>query len=189
MAIAIVADAEDLGCVAATWRVLADDKVCMSAFDDPKVPGVPCHLSKARTGGFTGTVGVAEDRSRCSMACRQVGPITVDLAKRPNEEEALRERTSMLFKQARAVRLVDRARRTLVDLASRPKVVEGAPVTRLSFVPVIPWQAPEVRSSHHLSGAHSASLLSRIPERARLMTGRLGGRKEEASCPTPQSSG
>src|SRR3712207_1996109 len=91
MALAVAADAEEIGCVSTTWRVWADDKICVSAFDDPKVPGVTCHLSQARTGGFKGTIGVAEDRSRFSIACRQVGPITVDLAKLPDEEEARSE--------------------------------------------------------------------------------------------------
>jgi CreA protein len=142
LAVSIAAAAEDLGCVATTWRVFADDKICVSAFDDPKVPGVTCHLSQARTGGLKGTVGVAEDRSRFSIACRQVGPITVDLAKLPDEEAAFSERTSILFKQTRVVRLVDRARRTLVYLAYSTKVVEGSPFNSLSSVPVMPWQGP-----------------------------------------------
>jgi CreA protein len=95
----------------------ANDQICVSAIDDPKVPGVTCHLSQARTGGVKGSVGVAEDRSRFSIACRQIGPITVDLAQLPKEEEVFGERTSILFKQTRVVRLVDRARRTLVYLA------------------------------------------------------------------------
>jgi catabolite regulation protein CreA len=40
--------AEDIGCVSTTFRILgANDKICVSAFDDPKVPGVTCHLSHA----------------------------------------------------------------------------------------------------------------------------------------------
>jgi CreA protein len=138
-ALSIAADAEEIGCVSTTWRVWADDKICVSAFDDPKVPGVTCHLSQARTGGFKGTVGVAEDRSRFSIACRQVGPITVDLATLPKEEEAFSDRTSLLFKETRVVRLVDRARRTLVYLAYSTKVVEGSPFNSISSVPVMPW--------------------------------------------------
>jgi CreA protein len=143
LAITQAAAAEEIGCVSTTWRLWADDKVCVSAYDDPKVPGVTCHLSHARTGGFKGTVGVAEDRSRFSIACRQVGPITVDLAKLPDEEEAFSERTSILFKETRVVRLVDRARRTLVYLAYSTKVVEGSPFNSLSSVPVMPWSGPE----------------------------------------------
>jgi CreA protein len=140
LALSTAADAEEIGCVSTTWRVWADDKICVSAFDDPKVPGVTCHLSQARTGGFKGTVGVAEDRSRFSIACRQVGPITVDLATLPQEEEAFSERTSILFKETRVMRLVDRARRTLVYLAYSTKVVEGSPFNSISTVPVMPWQ-------------------------------------------------
>jgi CreA protein len=136
----ITVEAEEIGCVSTTWRVWADDKICVSAFDDPKVPGVTCYLSQARTGGFKGTIGVAEDRSRFSIACRQVGPITVELAKLPDEEEAFSERTSLLFKETRVVRLVDRARRTLVYLAYSTKVVEGSPFNSLSSVPVMAWQ-------------------------------------------------
>src|ERR671933_1133561 len=110
--------AEDIGCVSTTFRVLgANDKICVSAFDDPQVPGVTCHLSQARTGGMKGTIGVAEDRSRFAIACRQVGPITVDLAKLPTKAEVFSQRTSLIFKETQVVRLVDRTRRTLVYLA------------------------------------------------------------------------
>ena len=133
--------AEDIGCVATTFRVLgANDQICVSAFDDPKVPGVACHLSQARTGGIKGSLGVAEDRSRFSIACRQVGPITVELKKLPKEEEVFSEKTSLLFKQTRVVRMVDQARRTLVYLAYSTKVVEGSPFNSLSTVPVMPWE-------------------------------------------------
>ncbi len=133
--------AEDLGCVSTTFRVLgANDQICVSAFDDPKVPGVTCHLSQARTGGVKGSLGVAEDRSRFSIACRQVGPITVDLAQLSKEEEVFGERTSILFKQTRVVRMVDRARRILVYLAYSTKVVEGSPFNSLSTVPIMPWE-------------------------------------------------
>jgi CreA protein len=132
--------AEDIGCVSTTFRVLgANDQICVSAFDDPKVPGVACHLSQARTGGMKGTLGVAEDRSRFSIACRQVGPIAVDLTKLPKEAEVFSERTSLLFKQTRVVRMVDQTRRTLVYLAYSTKVVEGSPFNSLSTVPVMPW--------------------------------------------------
>jgi CreA protein len=142
LVVSVAADAEEIGCVETTWRVFANDKICVSAFDDPKVPGVTCHLSQARTGGLKGTVGVAEDRSRFSIACRQVGPITVDLAMLPDEEAAFSERTSILFKQTRVVRIVDRARRTIVYLAYSTKVVEGSPFNSISSVPVMPWQGP-----------------------------------------------
>jgi len=133
--------AEDIGCVSTTFRVLsANDKICVSAFDDPDVPGVTCHLSQARTGGMKGSMGIAEDRSRFAIACRQIGPITVDLAKLPKEAEVFSERTSLLFKQTRVVRMVDRTRRTLVYLAYSTKVVEGSPFNSLSTVPIMAWE-------------------------------------------------
>lgn len=141
-ALATLAYAEEIGCVDTTWRVFADDKICVEAFDDPKVPGVTCHLAQARTGGFKGTIGVAEDRSRFAIACRQIGPIVTDLAQLPKEEVAFSDRTSLVFKQTRVVRMVDKARRTLVYLAYSTKVVEGSPFNSISSVPVMPWREP-----------------------------------------------
>jgi len=133
--------AEDIGCVSTTFRIFgANDKICVSAFDDPKVPGVTCHLSQARTGGMKGTVGMAEDRSRFAIACRQVGPITVDLTKLPQEAEVFSERTSLIFKTTRVVRMVDLPHRTLVYLAYSTRVVEGSPFNSLSTVPVMRWE-------------------------------------------------
>jgi CreA protein len=133
--------AEDIGCVSTTFRMLgANDKIYVSAFDDPKVPGVTCHLSHARTGGVKGTFGVAEDRSRFAIACRQVGPITVDLTKLPKKAEVFSQRTSLLFKETQVVRMVDLARRTLVYLAYSTRVVEGSPFNSLSTVPVMQWE-------------------------------------------------
>ena len=44
------ASADDLACVSTTFRLIGkNDRVCVSAFDDPKVPGVACHVSQART--------------------------------------------------------------------------------------------------------------------------------------------
>ncbi len=83
--------AEDLTCVNTTFRLIGkDDKVCVSAFDDPKVPGVACHISQAKTGGLGGSLGLAEDPSRFSIACRQVGPISVDIDSFARERESLR---------------------------------------------------------------------------------------------------
>src|SRR6516164_7516920 len=89
---------EDLPCVDTTFRLIGrNDRVCVSAFDDPEVPGVACHISQARTGGLSGTIGLAEDPSRFSIACRQVGPITVDLAALPDRKEVYSSRTSVFF--------------------------------------------------------------------------------------------
>src|SRR5438045_5762689 len=84
----LAAQADDLPCVSTTFRFIGkNDRVCISAFDDPKVPGVACHVSQARTGGLSGTIGLAEDPSRFSIACRQLGPITVDVSALTDQEE------------------------------------------------------------------------------------------------------
>lgn len=108
------ADADDLPCVSTTFRFIGkNDRVCVSAFDDPKVPGVACHVSQARTGGLSGTIGPAEEPSRFSIACRQVGPITVDLATLTDREEVYSARTSIFFKRTHVYRVIDTKRNTL----------------------------------------------------------------------------
>jgi len=134
------AQAEDLKCVSTTFRVLgANDKVCISVFDDPKVPGVACHISQARTGGVAGMVGLAEDPSRFSIACRQVGAITAEISKLPAEEQVYSERTSIFFKQTHIFRIVDLKHNTLVYLAISDKLVNGSPQNSISTVPIMPW--------------------------------------------------
>src|SRR5690349_23160569 len=106
--VAAAARADDLPCVSTTFRFVGpNDRVCVSAFDDPKVPGVACHISQARTGGIKGGLGLAEDPSRFSIACRQVGPISTDIASLPKEESVYSERTSVLFKHTHVYRLID----------------------------------------------------------------------------------
>ena len=135
--------ADDLKCVSTTFRILgANDKVCISAFDDPKVAGVACHISQARTGGFSGMVGLAEDPSRFSIACRQVGPITADIGKLAQDEQVYSERTSVFFKKTHVFRVVDKKRNTLVYLAISDKLVDGSAQNSISTVPVMPWGAP-----------------------------------------------
>ena len=136
------ARADDLKCVSTTFRILgANDKVCISAFDDPKVSGVACHISQARTGGVAGMVGLAEDPSRFSIACRQVGPISADIGKLPDEEQVYSERTSIFFKRTHIFRVIDKKRNTLVYLAISDKVVNGSPQNSISTVPIMPWAA------------------------------------------------
>ena len=134
------ARADDLKCVSTSFRLLgANDKVCVSVFDDPKVAGVACHISQARTGGVAGSFGLAEDPSRFSIACRQVGPITADIAKIPDEEQVYSERTSIFFKRTHVFRVVDRKRNTLVYLAVSDKLIDGSPANSISSVPIMPW--------------------------------------------------
>jgi CreA protein len=136
------ARADDLSCVSTTFRLIGkNDRVCVSAFDDPKVQGVACHISQARTGGLSGTMGLAEDPSRFSIACRQIGPITVDLASLKDGEEVYSARTSVFFKRTHVYRTIDTKRNTLVYLAISDKLIDGSPQNAISTVPVMPWGA------------------------------------------------
>jgi len=130
------ASAEEVGCTSTTFRVFgANDRICVYAFDDPRVPGVACHISQARTGGISGSLGLAEDPSRFSIACRQVGPVTLP-DKLPREENVFSESTSIFFKNTKVIRLFDAKRNTLVYVAVSRKVIEGSPMNAISTVPV-----------------------------------------------------
>jgi len=133
--------AEEVGCTSTTFRVFgANDRICVYAFDDPRVPGVACHISQARTGGISGSLGLAEDPSRFSIACRQVGPVTLP-EKMPREENVFSESTSVFFKNTKVIRMFDAKRNTLVYVAVSRKVIEGSPMNAISTVPVQAWSA------------------------------------------------
>ena len=140
LAAAATVRAEPIGAVDTVFKLIGPDhKIVVDAYDDPKVSGITCYVSRAKTGGIKGALGVAEDKSEASIACRQVGPIAVDLAKLPEEESVYAERTSLFFKHTHVIRLVDRKRNTLVYVAISDRVVEGSPQNSISTVPVMPW--------------------------------------------------
>lgn len=112
-----------------------DHKIVVEAYDDPKVAGVACYVSRAKTGGIKGGLGLAEDRSEASIACRAVGPIVFAGPLR-QQEEVFTERTSLVFKRLRVVRMVDKARNTLVYLTYSDRVIEGSPQNSVTAVPV-----------------------------------------------------
>ncbi len=131
--------AERIGCVTTEWKLIgANHKVCVESFADPKIPGVTCHVSQARTGGVSGSFGLAQDPSQFSLSCRQTGPITLP-EKMPKEATVFSEDTSVFFKETRVLRLWDEANRTLVYLAISRKLIEGAPANSISTVPLMPW--------------------------------------------------
>ncbi len=134
------AHATDLSCVSTTFNVLSpNDKVCVSVFEDPHVPGVVCHISQARKGGWGQPFGLNEDPSNFSVSCRQIGPIDVDLSKLEDKQEVFSQKTSIFFKTTRIYRIVDKPRNTLVYLAISTKIVNGSPANAISTVPIMPW--------------------------------------------------
>lgn len=130
--------AEEIGSVSTVFKLVGpNDKIVIEAFDDPKVEGVTCHLSRATKGGISGAIGVAEDTSDASIACRQVGPIRF-LEEFGEGERVFKERTSVLFKTIQVVRFLDKKRNVLIYLVYSDKLVEGSPKNAISTVPIIP---------------------------------------------------
>ena len=130
------ADAEKIGTVDTAFQWIGrDHDIIVEAYDDPLVAGVTCYVSRARTGGIKGTLGLAEDRAEASIACRQVGPISFAQPLR-SQQEVFSERTSLLFKRLRVVRMVDARRNTLVYLTYSEKLIDGSPQNSITAVPV-----------------------------------------------------
>ena len=130
------AHAEPIGEVDTVFKFIGPDhKIVVNAHDDPSVKGVTCYVSRAKTGGIKGAVGLAEDKSEASIDCRQVGPISF-VKPLPIQEEVFSERISLIFKKIRIVRMVDRARNTLVYLTYSDRLIEGSPQNSVAAVPV-----------------------------------------------------
>lgn len=133
--LAPAAHAEEIGSVSTNFRMTGSDKVVIEAYDDPQVEGVTCYVSRARTGGIKGSLGMAEDPPESSIACRQVGPITFKGPLR-QQDNVFSERMSILFKTLHVVRTVDRKRNTLVYLTYSDRIVSGSPQNSVTAVPV-----------------------------------------------------
>ncbi|MFJ4376442.1 CreA family protein [Pseudomonas japonica] len=135
----MLASAEVVGEVSTVFKVLGpNDKIVVEAFDDPKVEGVTCYLSRAKTGGVKGGLGLAEDRAEASIACRQVGPIKFS-GQLKDGEEVFKERTSLVFKTMQVVRFLDQKRNTLVYLVYSDRLIEGSPQNAVTAIPILPW--------------------------------------------------
>ncbi|WP_201747127.1 CreA family protein [Glaciimonas sp. PCH181] len=131
------AGSEQVGEVSTAFRLLGhNDRVVVEAYDDPRVQGVTCYVSRARTGGVKGTVGLAEDRAEASIACRQVATNLRFPDKLPLQEDVFTERMSLLFKRLHIVRIVDPKRNTLIYLTYSDKLIDGNPQNSITAVPV-----------------------------------------------------
>jgi CreA protein len=130
------------GQVSTRFRWLGpNDRIAVDGFDDPKVKGVACHISRAVTGGIKGELGLAEDTSDASIACRQVGPIQI-VGELKDGESVFDERRSLVFKRLHVVRFYDRQRNVLVYVSYSDRVIEGSPKNSISTVPIMGWVAP-----------------------------------------------
>ncbi len=134
------AGAEEIGEVTTAFKILgANHRIVVEVFDDPKVEGVSCYVSRARTGGISGSLGLAEDTSDASIACRQTGAVRF-VGELVEGEEVFGRRASVLFKRIQVVRFFDEPRNTLVYLTYSDKLIEGSPKNSLSAVSIQPWE-------------------------------------------------
>ena len=140
--VAAPAAAEEIGEVTTAIKILgANHRIVVEAFDDPKVQGVSCFLSRARTGGIKGSLGIAEDTSDAAIECAQTGPVKFR-EELEEGEEVFSRRASLIFKTVQVVRFFDRTRNALVYLTYSDKVIEGSPKNSISAVVIRDWQAP-----------------------------------------------
>lgn len=138
-----VALAEEIGSVDTVFKIFGPDhKIVVEAFDDPDVKNVTCYISRAKTGGIKGGLGLAEDTADAAISCQQVGPVELSekIAQgKAQGEVVFRKRTSLVFKKLQVVRFFDQKRNALVYLSYSDKVVDGSPKNALSAVPIMPW--------------------------------------------------
>lgn len=132
------AGAEEIGSVSTTFKLLgANHKIVIEAFDDPDISGATCYVSRAKTGGIKGSLGVAEDTSDASISCRQTGPIVLPesvASGKDDGEQVFKKSTSLLFKKIQVVRFYDKKRSTLVYLTYSDRVIEGSPKNSISTI-------------------------------------------------------
>jgi CreA protein len=148
MAFAGMAHSEVLGSVDTAWKLMgANHKVVVSALDDPEIPGITCHMSMAKTGGVMGSIGFASDKSKFSIACRQVGKVDFDLVEKVHSKPKTKVKNStarlvftksasFLFKEFRVVSFYDKKRKTIVYMIYSTKLIEGSAFNSISTVPL-----------------------------------------------------
>jgi len=135
MTSAQVARAEEIASVNTNFHLTGSDRVSVEAYDDPDVKGVTCYVSRARKGGVKGALGIAEDPTEASIACRQVGPITIS-GPLKQKDTIFSDRLSFIFKTLHVVRIVDQKRNTLVYLTYSDRIVSGSAKNAVTAVPL-----------------------------------------------------
>jgi CreA protein len=117
-----------------------DDKLATYGIDDPVVEGVACHFTVPEKGGWSGALGLAEQVSDISLACRQVGPVRIK-EKFDQGAVVFRQSRSLFFKRMQIVRGCDPKRNVLIYMVYSDRLIEGSPKNSTSTVPIMPWGA------------------------------------------------
>jgi CreA protein len=134
--------AEKIGEVTTTFKLLgANNTIMIEAVDDPDIPGATCFLSRAKTGGIGGSLGLAEDTSDASISCRQIGNIVLTEKALKSMEggkhvNVFQKSTSILFKKLQVIRFYDAKRKVLIYLAYSDKLIDGSPKNSISIIPI-----------------------------------------------------
>ncbi len=135
--------AEEIGSVDTVFKFIGPNhKIVVEAFDDPVIKGATCYLSRARKGGISGSLGLAEDPSDASITCRQIGPINLPgsvLQGKSDGETVFKKSISLLFKTIQVVRFYDRKRNALIYLTYSDKLIEGSPKNSISTIVIMDW--------------------------------------------------
>ena len=119
-----------------------NDRLATYGVDDPEVEGVACHFTVPEKGGIKGWLGLAEEVSDISLACRQIGPIHFK-DKMEQGGDMFRQRRSLFFKKMQIVRGCDAKRNVLVYMVYSDKLIDGSPKNSTSSVPIMPWGASD----------------------------------------------
>lgn len=135
--LASVANATVIGSVDTAFQLLGPNhKVVVERFDDPLVKNASCYVSYPKTGGFTGMIGVAEDPSRFSIACRATGKLEI-MGNIPEAfTEIFSQKTSILFKEMRVSRMWDREKNVIVYLVWSTRLIDGSPFNSVTAIAI-----------------------------------------------------
>lgn len=140
---AIADDGRNIGQVSTVFKFLTpNDKIKIAAFEDPKISGITCFISRAVTGGLKGAFGLAEDTSDAAISCHQTGPIKYikPIESDDEGEEVFNERRSLLFKELHVTRFYDKVSNTLVYLTWSDRIIQGSPKNAISAVAIGSWE-------------------------------------------------
>jgi CreA protein len=117
-----------------------DDKLATYGIDDPAIDGVACHFTVPEKGGWSGALGLSEQVSDISLACRQIGPVKFK-EKFDQGAVVFRQSRSLFFKRMQIVRGCDAKRNVLIYMVYSDKLIDGSPKNSTSSVPIMPWGA------------------------------------------------
>lgn len=111
----------------------------ITAFADPKVKGVTCHIvdfdrsvwDRLSKGNWF------EDPSNASIACRQTGAISIgDIELSKRGEQVFSERKSLIFKSIAVRRIYDKANDTLIYVVYSRQVKDASAKMSITSVPL-----------------------------------------------------